>query len=104
MKNLLDISKCNEYAEVLKHVECLKSIWILLVDSGLDENPKHLKNIIEYCHLFRELNLNYLSVRTHALYQSAYNLVECSMCTLSEKLARIELPVDRFGSHFNSQE
>ncbi|CAG8484579.1 17764_t:CDS:2 [Gigaspora margarita] len=103
MKDLLDISKHNEYAEILKHDEHLKSIWILLVDGGPDENPKHLKNIIEYCRFFRELNLDYLSVQTHAPYQSAYNPVERSMCTLSEKLAGIELPVDKFGSHLNSQ-
>ncbi|CAG8821292.1 46399_t:CDS:2, partial [Gigaspora margarita] len=103
MRDLLDISKHDEYAEVLKHDEHIKSVWILLVDGGPDENPKHLKNIIEYCRFFHELNLNYLSVRTHAPYQSAYNLVERSMCTLSEKLAGIELLVDRFGSHLNSQ-
>ncbi|CAG8498792.1 1853_t:CDS:2 [Scutellospora calospora] len=34
--------------------------------------------------------------------QSAYNLVEHSMSTLSEKLADIVLPIDHFGSHLNS--
>ncbi|CAG8806531.1 19046_t:CDS:2 [Gigaspora margarita] len=35
--------------------------------------------------------------------QSAYNLVERSMSTLSEKLARIVLLVDHFGSHLDAQ-
>ncbi|CAG8744958.1 37539_t:CDS:2, partial [Gigaspora margarita] len=34
--------------------------------------------------------------------QSAYNPVERSMSTLSEKLGRIILPVDHFGSHLNT--
>ncbi|CAG8687882.1 9119_t:CDS:2 [Cetraspora pellucida] len=103
MKDLLDITKHNKYAKILKHDEHLKSIWILLVDGGPDENPKHLKNIIKYCCFFYELNLDYLSVRMHALYQSVYNPVEHSMYMLSEKLARIKLSVDRFGSYLNSQ-
>ncbi|CAG8516623.1 4830_t:CDS:2 [Cetraspora pellucida] len=103
MRDLIEISKCDDFAPMLKYSDHLKSIWFLLVDGGPDENPKHLKNIVEYCHLFRELDLDYLSVRTHAPYQSAYNPVERSMCTLSEKLAGIELPINKFGSHLNSQ-
>ncbi|CAG8497475.1 9233_t:CDS:2 [Scutellospora calospora] len=103
MRDLIEISKCDDFAPMLKYSDHLKSIWFLLVDGGPDENPKHLKNIVEYCRLFRELDLDYLSVRTHAPYQSAYNLVERSMCTLSKKLAGIELPINKFGSHLNSQ-
>ncbi|CAG8761054.1 9538_t:CDS:2, partial [Cetraspora pellucida] len=33
----------------------------------------------------------------------AYNPVEHSIYILSKKLAKIELPIDRFGSHLNSQ-
>ncbi|CAG8839784.1 36143_t:CDS:2, partial [Gigaspora margarita] len=91
MKDLIEISKCDDFVPMLKYSNRLKSIWFLLVDGGPDENPKHLKNIVEYCCLFHELDLDYLSVRMHAPYQSAYNPVERSMCTLSEKLAGIEL-------------
>src|SRR6185295_18457448 len=66
-------------------------------------NPKHMKNIIQYAHLFRSLDLDYLTVRTHAPGQSAYNPVERSMASLSAKLAGITLPVGKFGSHLNSQ-
>ncbi|CAG8849201.1 42464_t:CDS:2, partial [Gigaspora margarita] len=79
MRDLLEITKNDEYLKILKHEEHYRSIWVLLVDGGPDENPKHLKNIIEYCQLFCELDLDYLS------------------------LAGIELPVDKFGSHLNSQ-
>uniref|UniRef100_U9TE26 C2H2-type domain-containing protein n=1 Tax=Rhizophagus irregularis (strain DAOM 181602 / DAOM 197198 / MUCL 43194) TaxID=747089 RepID=U9TE26_RHIID len=53
--------------------------------------------------MFCNFDLDYLSVRTHAPGQSAYNPVERSMSTLSQKLAGITLPIDKFGSHLNSQ-
>ncbi|CAG8835179.1 16995_t:CDS:2, partial [Gigaspora margarita] len=79
-----------------------KPILVLLVDGGPDENPRHLKNIIEYYKLFIELNLDYFTVRTHALGQSAYNPVECSISILSGKLAGIVLSIDHFGSYLDS--
>ncbi|CAB4484137.1 unnamed protein product [Rhizophagus irregularis] len=81
----------------------IRPIWVLLVDGGPDENPRHLKNIKTYCQLFRKFNLDYLTVRTHAPEQSKYNPVERSMATLSGKLAGITLPIDHFGTHLNSQ-
>jgi len=74
-----------------------------LVDRGLDENLRHLKNIKTYCHLFRKFNLDYLTVQTHASGQSKYNSVEKGMATLSEKLAGIILPVNHFRMHLNTQ-
>jgi len=53
--------------------------------------------------MFRNFDLDYLSVRTHAPGQSAYNPVERSMSILSQKLAGITLLIDKFGSHLNSQ-
>lgn len=53
--------------------------------------------------MFCAFDLDYLSIRTHASGQSAYNPVERSMATLSQKLAGITLPIDKYGSHFNSQ-
>ncbi|CAG8787439.1 36746_t:CDS:2, partial [Gigaspora margarita] len=72
------------------------------IDSGPDENPRYLKNIKEYCKLFKKLNFDYFTIQTHAPEQSAYNPVERSMSTLSEKLARIVLPVNHFGSHLDA--
>ncbi|CAG8836677.1 44363_t:CDS:2, partial [Gigaspora margarita] len=71
----------------------IKPIWVLLVDGGPDKNPRHLKNICRYSRLFQFLDLDYLTVRTHASGQSAYNLVEQTMFTLSGKLASITLPL-----------
>ena len=56
----------NENFSILKKENKVRPIWVLLVDGGPDENPKHMKNIIQYAHLFRSLDLDYLTVRTHA--------------------------------------
>ncbi|CAG8852893.1 44563_t:CDS:1, partial [Gigaspora margarita] len=102
MADILFLSENPELEEALKIENEFKPILILLVDGGPDENPKYLKNIKEYCNLFKKLNLDYLSVRTHAPGQSAFNPVERSMSTLSGKLAGIVLPIDNFGSHLDS--
>jgi hypothetical protein len=103
MADLESIISNEIFSTTLKQENKVKPILILLVDGGPDENPKHMKNIIQYAHLFRSLDLDYLTVRTHAPGQSAYNPVERSMASLSEKLAGVTLPIDKFGSHLNSQ-
>ncbi len=62
-----------------------------------------MKNIIQYTYLFRTLDLDYLTIRTYALGQSAYNPIKCSMASLSAKLAGITLPMRKFRLHLNSQ-
>ena len=103
MTNLLNLIANLQFAFIVLRKNKVRLIWILLVDSRPDENPKHLKNIVEYCNLFHFLNLNYLTVRTHALGQSAYNPVKHSMASLSGKLAEITLPLDEYRTHLNSQ-
>ncbi|CAB4476999.1 unnamed protein product [Rhizophagus irregularis] len=101
--DLESIVSNEEFFTIIKKDDEVKPIWILLVDSGPDENLKHMKNIIQYAHLFHALNLDYLTVRTHAPGQSAYNPVERGMASLSAKLASITLPVNEFSSHLDSQ-
>jgi hypothetical protein len=103
MSDLNSLTQDNQFDEILKINGRIKPIWILLVDGGPDENPRHMKNILQYCRMFRVFDLDYLSIRTHAPGQSAYNPVERSMATLSQKLAGITLPIDKYGSHLNSQ-
>ncbi|CAB4477164.1 unnamed protein product [Rhizophagus irregularis] len=103
MVDLKNIISNEKFSATLKKENEVKPILILLVDGGPDENPKHMKNIIQYAHLFRTLDLDYLTIRTHAPGQSAYNPVERSMASLSAKLAGITLPIGEFGSHLNSQ-
>ncbi|CAG8749408.1 14532_t:CDS:2 [Cetraspora pellucida] len=81
----------------------IRSIWVLIVNEGPDENPHHLKNIYQYCKMFHSFNLDYLTVRTHALGQLVYNSVEKSMTSLSSKLVGIVLPVNNYSSHLNLQ-
>ncbi|CAG8787572.1 26318_t:CDS:2, partial [Gigaspora margarita] len=88
--------------QTLKIENEFKLILVLLVNGGPDKNPRYLKNIEEYCKLFKLLNLDYFTIRTYAPGQSAYNLVEKSMSTLSEKLEGIVLPVDHFGFHLDT--
>ncbi|GBC14720.2 hypothetical protein GLOIN_2v1766467 [Rhizophagus irregularis DAOM 181602=DAOM 197198] len=102
--NLKSIVSNEKFSSIIKKDNQVRPIWVLLVDGGPDENPKHMKNIIQYAYFFRDLNLDYLTIRTHAPGQSAYNPVERSMASLSGKLAGITLPVDEFRSHLNSQE
>ena len=79
-----------------------RPIVILLVDGGPDENPRHLKNIKQYCQYFRDADLDYMTIRTHAPGQSAYNPVERSMASLSGKLAGITLPHNKYGNHLRN--
>ncbi|CAB4479452.1 unnamed protein product [Rhizophagus irregularis] len=103
MQDLKNLALDPKYSDVLKTNGEVRPICVLLVDRGPDENPRHLKNIKNYCQLFRKFDLDYLTVRTYAPDQSKYNLVERGMATLSGKLAGITLPVDHFGSHLNTQ-
>ncbi|CAB5209624.1 unnamed protein product [Rhizophagus irregularis] len=76
MQDLENLTLDPKYNDVLKTNGEIRPIWVLLVDGGPDENPRHLKNIKTYCHLFRKFDLDYLTVRTHAPGQSKYNPVE----------------------------
>nr|CAG8683580.1 15397_t:CDS:2 [Entrophospora candida] len=103
MQDLESLTLDPQYDDVLKTNGEIRPIWVLLVDGGPDENPRHLKNIKTYCQLFRKFDLDYLTVRTHAPGQSKYNPVERGMATLSGKLAGITLPIDHYGTHLNTQ-
>ncbi|CAB4406867.1 unnamed protein product [Rhizophagus irregularis] len=103
MQDLESLVLDSQYNDVLKKNGEIRPIWVLLVDGGPDENPRHLKNIKTYCQLFQKFDLDYLTVRTHAPGQSKYNPVERGMATLSGKLAGITLPIDHFGLHLNTQ-
>ncbi|CAG8636032.1 20688_t:CDS:2, partial [Cetraspora pellucida] len=100
MADLLSMMKNLVLNEALKYEDKVKPILVLLVDSSPNENFRHLK----YCKLFLKLNLDYFTIQTYALRQSAYNPVEHSMSTLSGKLAGIVLPIDHFGSHLDSSD
>jgi hypothetical protein len=102
MSDLQSIVTNQYFTRALIKNSQVRLIWVLLVDGRSDENPRHIKNIIEYCKLFCSLNLNYLTVHTHTPEQSTYNSVEYSMASLFTKLAGIILPVNKFGLHLNS--
>jgi hypothetical protein len=103
MNDLNLLTQDSRFDGILKVDGQIKPIWILLVNGGPNENLRHMKNIHQYCRMFWAFDLDYLSIQTHAPGQSSYNPVECSMVTLSQKLAGITLPIDKFSSHLNSQ-
>ncbi|CAG8484969.1 17761_t:CDS:2, partial [Cetraspora pellucida] len=94
--DLLSLVNNQDFDTVLLKENEVRPVWVLLVNKEPNENLKHFKNIIEYYNLFWTLDLNYLTICTHALYQSAYNPVEKSMASLLKKLANITLPIDKY--------
>ncbi|CAG8833440.1 46089_t:CDS:2, partial [Gigaspora margarita] len=102
-EDLFSLVSDEQYSGILKINNNIKPIWILLVNGGPDENPRHFKNIQSYCKLFRKFNVDYLTICMHAPKQFKYNPIERGMFTLSGKLARIILPINHFGNHFDSQ-
>jgi hypothetical protein len=103
MVDLMTIVEEKHFREFTHHENAVKPIWFLLTDGEPDENPWHLANISKYLLIFKELDLNYLSVRTHAPEQSAYNPVERSMSSLSGKLAGIVLNAFNYGKHLSNK-
>ncbi|CAG8830526.1 13953_t:CDS:2, partial [Gigaspora margarita] len=102
-KDISSLVSNDQYFGILKINNNIKSILILLVGRGPNENPCYFKNIQSYCKPFRKFNLDYLTVHMHALEQSKYNPVERGMSILSSKLAGIILPINHFGNHLDSQ-
>jgi len=102
MIDLMSITKEEAFREFTHNEDSVKPFWCLLTDGGPDENPRFLANISKYLLLFKKLDLDYLTVRTHAPGQSAYNPVERSMASLSGKLAGIELDAFTYGKHIGS--
>ncbi|CAG8812495.1 5809_t:CDS:1 [Cetraspora pellucida] len=92
-----------EYEEVFKINNTVKPVWVLFTDGGPDENPRFINNIYQYCCLFKKLDLDYLTIRTNAPGQSAFNPVERAMASLSKKLGEISFSIDTFGNHLDSQ-
>ncbi|GET01626.1 uncharacterized protein LOC109428822 [Rhizophagus clarus] len=103
MNDLDLLTQDSHFDGILKVNSQIKPIWILLVNRGPDKKLRYIKNIHQYCRMFQAFDLDYLSIQTHAPGQSLYNPVEHSMVTLSQKLASIALPINKFSSHLNSQ-
>lgn len=78
-----------------------RPIWFIMVDGGPDENPRYWKTISHWVQFFKDHDIDYLSVRTHAPGQSAFNPVERSMCSFSSKLAGVILPAFSDGNHLS---
>ncbi|CAB4410510.1 unnamed protein product [Rhizophagus irregularis] len=82
MSDLNLLTQDSYFDEILKVDGQIKPIWIILVDGDPDKNPYYMKNIYQY------------------LYN---NPVERNIASFSQKLTGITLPIDKYGSHLNSQ-
>ncbi|CAB4422746.1 unnamed protein product [Rhizophagus irregularis] len=102
MVDLVKITEEKSFHEFTHHDGIVKLIWCLLTDGRPDKNPQFLANIMKYVLLFKKLDLDYLTVRTHAPGQSAYNPVERSMASLSGKLAGIVFNAFNYGNHLGN--
>jgi len=76
MIDLMKITEEESFREFTHYEGSVKPIWYLLTDGGPDENPRFLANIMKYLLIFKKLDLDYLTVRTHTPGQLAYNPVE----------------------------
>ncbi|GES72550.1 uncharacterized protein LOC109428822 [Rhizophagus clarus] len=76
MSDLNSLIQDNRFDGILKINSQIKPIWILLVDGEPNKNLRHIKNIFQYCGMFCNFNLDYLSIWTHAPGQSTYNPVK----------------------------
>ena len=74
--DLIKIIEKEPFYEFTYHEGVVKPIWYILTDGGPDENPRFLANILKYVLIFKKLDLDYLTIRTYAPGQSAYNPVE----------------------------
>ncbi|CAI2193009.1 10194_t:CDS:1, partial [Funneliformis geosporum] len=104
ISDLNSLTQDSHFDEILKINDQVKFIWILLIDEDSNENSCHMKNILQYYKIFYTFNLDYFSVQTHVSSQLAYNPIECSIITLSQKLDGIILPINKYSSHLNSQD
>src|SRR5438034_2959269 len=66
MVDLMSITKEESFREFTYNGDSVKPFWCLLTDGRPDENPRFLANILKYLLLFKKLDLDYLTVRTHA--------------------------------------
>ncbi|CAF1271257.1 unnamed protein product, partial [Rotaria sp. Silwood1] len=80
----------------------VKSIVIITLDGGPDENPRFPKTLASSIDIFKTHDLDALFVLAHAPGQSAFNAVERRMAPLSHDLSGLILPHDHFGTHLDA--
>ena len=69
-----------------------KPVVSALVDGGPDFNPRHLKNLLAFGQLWRDLKLDCLMLICHSPGLSAYNPLEHAWAVLANALTGVTLP------------
>ena len=80
-----------------------KSVFIVTVDGGPDENPCYAKTIACAIDYFKTYDLDALFLATNAPGRSAFNRVERRMAPCSNALAGVILDHEHFGTHLDDQ-
>ncbi|KAJ8676816.1 hypothetical protein QAD02_012603 [Eretmocerus hayati] len=90
------------FKDVAKIGDKVKSVVIINVDGGPDENPRYAKTIASgVCHSL-EHDLDALFYVTNAPGRGCFNRAERRMAPLNRELSGVILPHDTFGNHLNS--
>ena len=79
-----------------------KSVMIVTIDEGPDENPRYTKTIECAINYFTTQDLDAFFLSTKAPGRGAFNRIERSMVTFGQELSGTVLPYNKFGSHLNS--
>ena len=78
-----------------------KTVPIVTVDGGPDENPRYSNIINCAVEYFCEHDLDAYFVATNKPGRSAFNRVERQKSNLSKELSGVILPHDHFGTHLD---
>lgn len=86
------VAHASDLASLLLHQLPHKAVVSVLVDGGPDFNPRHVKNLLAFGRLWRDMNLDCLMVTCHAPGQSPYNPVEHAWSVLANALTGVTFP------------
>jgi hypothetical protein len=83
--------------------EDIEPVVILLVECGLDKNPRYPKTLRSAIGHFKRHNLDAIFIARYAPGQSALNASERRVAPLSHDVSGLILPYDSLGSHLDSK-
>ncbi|CAF3854357.1 unnamed protein product [Rotaria sordida] len=97
------IVKLKEFEKTARnHIGNIKPIMIMSVDSLEPKDyTRFPKTLMSAINKFKTYNLDALFIITQAPGQTAFNVVERRLATLSQDLTGLVLPHDYFGTHLN---
>ena len=80
-----------------------KRVMIVIVDEGLDENPRYEKTISCAVDYFNTYDLDTFFLVTNSPGRSAFNRVERRVAHFSKELSGVLLELEQFGAHLDDK-